>query len=741
MFAHLSTKNKTMLFVAIVLIFFSITLYSVIYYNQMQERALQEKQYYKKMTASYIKVLAKHKEFYQNRIRANVRSEGVKEAFAKQQRQKLYELSLGRWNTLSKENKYLRVMHFHLPNGRSFLRMHQSQKYGDEIAQQRPMVAEVHRTQKPLSGFEAGIFNLAYRVFLPVFYQNKYIGALEFGSRPDQILSEMKYFNELNGALFVQNEKLGLYKEDENLQVNGHTLQYHTMEDESILQALPKNYDFAKTKKLMLNGKMYVLYSFDLLDFQNKSAAKVVFFSDVTQDALKFDKMAHNLFLVMGILLGVLLLVIHFGFNRLIAILDQTNEKLILNQHFMESIFNNTAHAIIVTDMQGVITKFNKKAQEILGFDESEVVFKKNISEFHKHKRSLSFFEDTHAHLQQNMECTYVSKSAHEIPVKIFLTALYDHKDALIGFIFIAEDRTYALHSQKQLQNYMHLIDENILTATADIYGNFKAVSHAFAVTSGYSQEELIGHNCYFLRYNESDEHLYTNMLEAMQNNTTYKEEFHFLTKDGKGFWVDLVVYPDFDTKENKVGYTFIMQNITNKKRIEEISITDALTGIYNRRYFNETFSKMIEGAKRSNEFVSFMILDIDYFKQYNDTYGHQQGDRALKMVAQCIESLLKRASDYAYRLGGEEFGVIFKVHNAREAFLFAQHIKQSIEDLHISHEASTVSSYLTVSIGLVSLYAQDMHKDDEVFKEADDLLYEAKRGGRNRIETNSDIS
>ena len=737
MVSNLSTKNKTMLFVAVVLILFSITLYSVIYYNQKEELKLQERQYYKSMTASYIKVLERHKEFYENRIKANIRSAGVKEALFNLERQKLYELSLGRWNTLSRENKYLRVMHFHLPNGESFLRMHEPEKYGDKIAQKRPMVAKLHKIQEPLSGFEAGIYNLAYRVFLPIFYNDKYIGALEFGSRPDQILSEMKYFNGLNGALFVQNDKLGLYKEESSIEVGGYTLQYDTMEEKSILQAIPKEYDFSQSYKLAVDNKVYQLYSFDLLDFENKSAAKVIFFSDITMQENKFVDTALKLFGVLGVLLVALLVVINYGFNKIITILDETNEKLTINTNFMESILDNTAHSIIVTDTKGIVSKFNKKAQDMLGYSLQEVVSQKNITSFHKKENFASFFEEANSTLEMNRECIYITKDHQEIPVKVYLTALRDADGEISGYIFIGEDITELKRSQKQIHDYMQLIDENIITANTDLHANFISVSQALSAISGYKKKELVGINYALLRHKDTSDDTYQKMLHAMEKNETYRVEMKHLKKDGGYFWLDTVIYPLFDERDVKTGYTFIMQDITNKKLVEEISITDGLTGIYNRRHFNNTFSKMIDSAKRKNDFLSFMILDIDYFKQYNDTYGHQKGDEALIKVAQVIRDSLKRADDYCFRLGGEEFGVIFKVRNHEEALAIATRIKNNIENLKIIHKDNTTSKYLTASIGLVSKFAQDMHGDDLVFKEADDLLYDAKKAGRNTIETN----
>jgi diguanylate cyclase (GGDEF)-like protein len=127
-------------------------------------------------------------------------------------------------------------------------------------------------------------------------------------------------------------------------------------------------------------------------------------------------------------------------------------------------------------------------------------------------------------------------------------------------------------------------------------------------------------------------------------------------------------------------------------------------------------------------------MIDIDNFKLYNDTYGHQKGDDALISVAISLKNSLNRADDYCFRLGGEEFGVIFKANNEKGAFDFAQIIRANIENLQISHEHNENNKVLTVSIGLIPKRAKSIESVDAMFKLADDLLYTAKKSGKNIV-------
>ncbi|WP_345992411.1 diguanylate cyclase [Sulfurimonas sp. HSL-1716] len=168
-------------------------------------------------------------------------------------------------------------------------------------------------------------------------------------------------------------------------------------------------------------------------------------------------------------------------------------------------------------------------------------------------------------------------------------------------------------------------------------------------------------------------------------------------------------------------------------RKLENASYTDSLTNLHNRRYFNLVFEREVKRAKRVKNQITFMMLDVDYFKQYNDTYGHIEGDKALKEVARVLKSVLKRPSDFVFRLGGEEFGVLITDVDAQDSATLAQKICTEMEESKIPHSGSKVSDYLTLSIGLVSCIADEALNEEDIIKQADKKLYEAKESGRNR--------
>ena len=303
-------------------------------------------------------------------------------------------------------------------------------------------------------------------------------------------------------------------------------------------------------------------------------------------------------------------------------------------------------------------------------------------------------------------------------------------------FVSLANNLNITLESknetEKKLQDYIQIINENVIISITNKDGLIISASEAFCKISGYTKDELLGKTHSLVRHPETPNKFYEKMWQTLLLGNIWKGEIKNKNKQGVDYWVYAIIKPLLkDTKI--IGFTAIRTNITDKKHIEYLSITDELTQLYNRRYFNLKINEEINRAKREKNYFSFLIMDIDYFKQYNDTYGHQAGDLALKKVSLMLKKKTSRASDFAFRLGGEEFGII-TILDKEKSIEFANSIKNEIENLQIEHKASKVSKYLTISIGIVSKKGDAITNSDILFKEADDCLYEAKKLGRNSI-------
>jgi diguanylate cyclase (GGDEF)-like protein len=171
-------------------------------------------------------------------------------------------------------------------------------------------------------------------------------------------------------------------------------------------------------------------------------------------------------------------------------------------------------------------------------------------------------------------------------------------------------------------------------------------------------------------------------------------------------------------------------------RQIQKIAITDGLTDIYNRRHFDTIFPQLLQKCRKNNDLVSFLMFDVDYFKPYNDTYGHKAGDKVLQQIASVMKNHLKRKDDYCFRIGGEEFAMVYHSHSKQEALEFAHTLKDTIEQLHIEHKHNSASKYVTASFGLVCRHANEIKDVDTIYQEGDKLLYDSKDSGRNKVST-----
>ncbi len=195
----------------------------------------------------------------------------------------------------------------------------------------------------------------------------------------------------------------------------------------------------------------------------------------------------------------------------------------------------------------------------------------------------------------------------------------------------------------------------------------------------------------------------------------------------------------DYITKPfNKAIVKLRIKNYLNLKikndMLEKLSMYDGLTNIRNRRYFDETFEKTFNEIKRDKKSLAVLMIDIDFFKPYNDNYGHGQGDETLRKVAKALGKTIKRASDFVARYGGEEFVILLKDINKDGVEAVANNLLNAIRELKITHEFSKIENYVTVSIG-VSYYnsSSDITKLELLLK-ADETLYSVKNSGRNNF-------
>ncbi len=278
----------------------------------------------------------------------------------------------------------------------------------------------------------------------------------------------------------------------------------------------------------------------------------------------------------------------------------------------------------------------NKSFLDMTRFDEASILKSKFVDllvpdEYSQTMKFIDKIKDKG--FVENYECTMILQDKSIIMLNLSATLMPDSKRVLISM----RDVTELKKSEKNITDYMGLVDENIITSSTDKRGTITSASEYFCKISGYTRQELIGQNHRIIRHPDMPDSLYKDLWDTIKVGKAWRGEVKNLTKDGGFYWVDATIYPRYDSEGEKIGYTAIRLNITDKKLIEKISVTDWLTQLFNRRYFNEIFPQTLSSLKREGEFVAFFIMDIDNFKLYNDTFGHQMGDIAIQKVSKTL--------------------------------------------------------------------------------------------------------
>ena len=187
------------------------------------------------------------------------------------------------------------------------------------------------------------------------------------------------------------------------------------------------------------------------------------------------------------------------------------------------------------------------------------------------------------------------------------------------------------------------------------------------------------------------------------------------------------------DLLEQRVNERTVELQAANEK-LERLSVTDGLTQLANRRHFDEVLEAHFLRLQRAGDPLSLIMLDIDFFKKFNDTYGHVEGDECLRQVACLLNRVVKRPTDMVARYGGEEFVVVLPETDARGAVALAEHIRSGICSLEIPHSSSCVADHVTASFGVATVTTTALNSPQEVITLADEQLYRAKSDGRNQV-------
>ncbi len=288
-------------------------------------------------------------------------------------------------------------------------------------------------------------------------------------------------------------------------------------------------------------------------------------------------------------------------------------------------------------------------------------------------------------------------------------------------------ERTEMLEqSYEKVMDLHRVIDNYIIISETDIDGTIIYASDAFCRISGYSKDELLGQNHRIVQHSDTPQEFFVNMWETISSGKVWKGQLKNRNRNGNEYWVDAVIEPVLNRNGQICGYRSIRIDVDDKKRIEYLSVTDKLTGLYNRLKLDEVFQYELERSGRYENSFSVILIDVDKFKSVNDAYGHQAGDVVLCGIADIIKQNV-RVIDTAGRWGGEEFLILCPETDNEQAFVIAEKLRIFIESFTFAGVGKR-----TASFGIAS-YTEGDTKESIMYR-ADMALYSSKKNGRNRV-------
>jgi diguanylate cyclase (GGDEF)-like protein/PAS domain S-box-containing protein len=428
----------------------------------------------------------------------------------------------------------------------------------------------------------------------------------------------------------------------------------------------------------------------------------------------------------------------------------------------MQLIFNTSPDAVLITRLSdGLLIDVNVGFSVLTGYTHAEVIGNSTlkINLWHSIKEREDFLAELNKNgICKNMEFIFMRKDGSHFVGMISArpTIIYD----VPHIISVIHDITERKHAEETLreseETYRSILNASPDDITiTDLKGQIIIISQAAKRMFGYepSFNGFIGMQLLDFIVPEDAERAQANIKLMYQSNYSKPNEYRGIRKDQSIFDIEVnsgfvnningrptkMVFIVRDITERKLAERQIkqlVQQLETERSIAELnSITDSLTGLANRRYFDDTLKNEFYRLKRSGSALSLIMLDIDHFKKFNDSYGHLAGDDCLRQIGGILKTIVLRIPDMVARYGGEEFVVILPETENKGAQALAERIRISVEELAIPHPAYGFIKKVTVSLGVVTVYPDVLESPEQVLAMVDEALYCAKKGGRNRIE------
>ena len=666
----------TYISIAMVLLALTTVIATAIIQNYRQDE--REKEYSSRVHQSINHAINHYIKEYSYLVRRITETTDIVDLIKKKDRDGLYKMLEGKWKLMQEEEEYLKVMQIHLADGKSFLRMHKKEKYGDSLLDVRPMMKEIYTHHKMIKGYETGRYVDAYRVIYPIFdKQKKYIGAIELGLNPNFILHAVHDMNGICGIIFIKEDFLKLHFNTRNIVIDGYHLQSKLNKKLlAICGRLEAPNHLENNIQIATGDQKYLTHLFTLKDFKGADKVKMIFFQDITKAGIFRGYLLVGLSLF---ILTTLLILIWFVYRRIClyqngveTVYKQQIDKIDESENRFRLLYEKAPNAYQSLDINGDLIIVNVKWCEELGYSKDEVI-RHNFADFlvekdkKRFKDSFSIFKEigTASEIEFEMIC----KDGEHIIVEFNGKIIYN-EDASVSYTqctFVNITRQRQLEKEFNFnQNYLQTIfnvTPNIMITTdgeeIDRTNPAMLEFFGFKSTAEFKKE----HNCICDYFLDSDECLSSveDGMSWLEYMLKYKDKLHkvCMKKDNKRYV--FVVHAEKLMIDDKHRSLVIFTDVTEIQDISqrlEYAVNGISDGIWdwniqeNKVYFSPRWKSMLgyEDTEITNSFRSWeLLVHPDDIKQV--TKEIQKSHNSADYIYENIHRLLHKDGHWVWIL------------------------------------------------------------------------------------------
>ncbi|MCB0916339.1 MAG: PAS domain S-box protein [Actinobacteria bacterium] len=421
------------------------------------------------------------------------------------------------------------------------------------------------------------------------------------------------------------------------------------------------------------------------------------------------------------------------------------------HEEWRATLFGHLPVGVVYQSPDGAIRDANSAAERILGLSITQMQGRTSIDPRWRAVREdhREFPGEEHP----AMQVLATGEPVRGVTMGVFNPAVDDYRWILIDAnpvpvgeqtwaVATFTDITDLKTSHESMTTLLESIDQHTIVSMTDVEGTITHANQAFCELSGYRRDELLGQNHRILKSGHHPPEFYTAMWDTLTSGRVWRGEVCNMRKDGSLYWVAASISPRHDMLGQIVGYVSVRTDVTAQKiaerEAESRSREDALTGLANRRHFDEQLHVMTAVAAATGEPLALAVMDVDWFKSINDESGHEAGDSVLRELADFLAHRVPRPRGLAARWGGDEFAVLIPGCDADSAQRWLADVWRDLAAIGLPDRPATASparpdppQAVTLSAGLAVAQGSQLRDPEDLLRTADRRLYEAKRRGR----------